>query len=258
MMGEVWSDARTVAPFLNGIPSLVNFDLYHAINTIVQSQTDTLNLVKQYQEIRDLYKSVNPGYIDATFINNHDFERVLSFMQGDVKRAKLAAAILLTLPGTPYLYYGEELGMLGKMPGEFVREPFLWDQEGIDPLQTSWVKAEYSTSKTVTPLKAQLSDPESMFSYYSKWISYRNRSLILSKGEMRPMRERRLEIVGFVRSCQDAERLVLHNISDVEVTILTSSLEGFDEMDFSTDQASTLSETELRVPSGASVILKKG
>ena len=87
--------------------------------------------------------------------------RLLTELKGDQNKARMAASLLLTLPGTPYLYYGEEIGMVGDKlktyedffgPDAYVREPFIWDLDKKDPMQTSWEKPEFSTDKTVVPL----------------------------------------------------------------------------------------------------------
>ena len=54
----------------------------------------------------------NPGAQSVRFLNNHDTVRVASQLD-DEKREKLAATLLMTLPGTPMVYYGEEIGMRG-------------------------------------------------------------------------------------------------------------------------------------------------
>ena len=58
-------------------------------------------------------------------INNHDMDRVVT-RYGSIEKAKLAASLMLTLPGTPFIYYGDELGQLGKTPDDNRREPFDW------------------------------------------------------------------------------------------------------------------------------------
>jgi glycosidase len=54
----------------------------------------------------------------APFLTNHDQVRAMRALSGDVDEAKLAAAILLALPGTPFLYYGEEIGLQGGAPSD--------------------------------------------------------------------------------------------------------------------------------------------
>ncbi|MEX2233019.1 MAG: alpha-amylase family glycosyl hydrolase, partial [Cyclobacteriaceae bacterium] len=147
LVGEVWSEAKVVAPYLQGLPSLFNFDLGYAITDVGKAGKDSLGLVQRYKDIRDYYKSITDDYLDATFIKNHDQTRLLTELGGDINKAKMAAALLLTMPGTPYLYYGEEIGMLGDKlssyedqfgPDAFVREPYVWNEGDKDKMQTSW------------------------------------------------------------------------------------------------------------------------
>ncbi|MGH7445129.1 MAG: alpha-amylase family glycosyl hydrolase, partial [Longimicrobiales bacterium] len=72
-----------------------------------------------------------PDHRWGVFIRNHDQTRTLTDMGGDVARVKLAAALQLTLPGLPFIYYGEELGMTGhKSHGDIrLRTPMQWALE---------------------------------------------------------------------------------------------------------------------------------
>ena len=83
LVGEVWSDSKTVAPYLKGLPSLFNFDLGYAITNVAYSGKDTIGLVKKYKDISDYYKSITTEYLDATFIKNHDQTRLLTELKGD-------------------------------------------------------------------------------------------------------------------------------------------------------------------------------
>jgi glycosidase len=91
LVGEVWSDAKTVAPYLKGLPSLFNFDLGYAITNVANSEVDTIGLVKKYKEISDYYKSITRDYLDATFIKNHDQSRLLKELNGDQEKSRIAA-----------------------------------------------------------------------------------------------------------------------------------------------------------------------
>ena len=65
------------------------------------------DLISRLIKQREVFKSATEDYQDAIFLSNHDQNRVMSNFKVDLKKAKMAASILLTLPGTPYVYYGE-------------------------------------------------------------------------------------------------------------------------------------------------------
>jgi alpha-amylase len=267
-VGEVWSQSKEVAPYLKGLPSLFNFDLGYAITQVAAIGKDTINLVQKYKDIRDFYKSITTDYLDATFVKNHDQTRILTELKGDVNKAKMTAAMLLTMPGTPYIYYGEEIGMLGDKlstyadqfgPDAFVREPFVWDEDKKDKMQTAWEEARYSTDKSVVPYSKQRDDDQSLFNFYSKMIRYRNGSKALTYGDIDHAGLEVDEIVSFIRKHEDQEVLVLHNVSDVEVTInLTEKIARFTEIDYDSQGGRiALDGGELRIPAYTTVILKQ-
>ena len=266
LVGEVWMQAKEVAPYLKGLPSLFNFDIGYAIMADVQAGKDTVGFVKKYKEISDYYASVNKDFLDATFIKNHDQIRLLSELKGNIDKSKMAAGILLTLPGTPYLYYGEEIGMLGDKvmsyetimgPDIYIREPFVWDDAGKDKMQTHWMDAKLSTDQTVVPYSKQKDDATSVYNFYKRFIRYRNSSDVLTFGNIDFSPISQQELISFIRSYDGKKLLVLHNISDVEVTVnLGEELKDFDEIDFDSKSSVKLKERELTVPAYSSIVLK--
>jgi alpha-amylase len=266
LVGEVWSDSKTVAPYLKGLPSLFNFDLGYAITQVASSGLDTIGLVKKYKDISDYYKSITTEYLDATFIKNHDQTRLLTELKGDLNKARMAASLLLTLPGTPYLYYGEEIGMVGDKlktyedffgPDAYVREPFIWDVDKKDPAQTTWEKPEFSTDKTVVPFSRQKDDEGSLYNFYKNLILYRNTSLPLTKGEIDYSGISVSEIVSFKRKFSNQEELVLHNVSDVEVTVkLLTENEKFDKPVYQSRPDTKIQDGEITLPAYSTLILK--
>ena len=257
LVGEVWSNAKDVAPYLKGLPALFNFDMGYAITSVVNAGMDTIGLIKRYKEISDYYGSVTTEYIDATFLKNHDQNRILSELGDDQKKMRVAAGILMTLPGTPYLYYGEEIGMKGRKPDEYIREPFIWDSGIGVAMQTSWEEPKYSTEQTVTPLSKQMNDPKSLYNFYKKLIHYRNGSKTLTLGAIDNTKLDIVEVVSFKRRYGEDELLILNNVSDVEVTIhLTDENEKFDAIDYDASEAATLNNGELKIPAYSTLILK--
>lgn len=254
LVGEVWSKAEDVAPYLKGLPALFNFDLGYAITSMVQAGRDTIGFVKEYKKIIDYYNASTSEYIDATFLKNHDQNRILSELKDDEEKARTAASILMTLPGTPYIYYGEEIGMKGLKPDEYIREPFLWDVAGKDPQQTRWEEPRFSTDQTVKPLAVQKSDPQSLYNFYKKWIAYRNDSEALTYGSVELAPVEMNEIISFFRVKGDDKMFVIHNISDVEVT-MPLDLDEFYRLDFSTKSGIEVRDAEIVMPAHSTAIL---
>jgi glycosidase len=254
LVGEVWSDSKTVAPYLKGLPALFNFDLGYAITGVVNAGKDTIGLVKSYKQIVDVYNASTDSYIDATFLKNHDQNRILSELGDNVDKAKMAVSILMTLPGTPYIYYGEEIGMKGMKPDEFIREPFIWDHGKNDPAQTSWEEPRYSTDQTVVPLSAQRNDEHSLYNFYKDWVASRNESDALTYGSVEPAETEIQEVISYFRVQGDDKLFILHNISDVEVTA-PIDLDEVYRLEFGTRDGIELRETEIVLPAYSTAVL---
>ena len=71
-------------------------------------------------EMSKLVETIPPGQF-GTFLTNHDQNRIMSQLKGDIGRAITAATILLTSPEVPFIYFGEEIGMSGGKPDEDIR-----------------------------------------------------------------------------------------------------------------------------------------
>ena len=197
LVGEVWADATFAAPFLSGLHSVFHFDLGKNILSAIQHQQPQF-LIENLENTYKKYQTINQ-FIDATFLTNHDQNRILSQLNGDLNQSKLAASMLFTLPGVPFIYYGEEIGMLGKKPDEYIREPILWTEQNQDSSQTKWINPQYSTSGKVKSLEVQAKDSSSIFTHYKKLISTRNQNPVLSAGEIKAFSTTNSKICSFIR-----------------------------------------------------------
>src|SRR5512137_717052 len=106
----------------------------------------------------------------SPFLTNHDQNRVISTLEGNRNKARVAASLLLTSPGMPFIYYGEEIGMEGMKPDENIRRPMQWtgDENGGFTSGKPW-RALDSKFKFVN-VAAQLDDPASLLSHYRSLI----------------------------------------------------------------------------------------
>lgn len=221
LVGEVYDKKEVVAPFLPGLPALFNFDFHY---TLIESlnKMDGMLLAKKQKEVLDFYQSITSDFIDATISSNHDQPRLLNELNSDSKKYKQAIAILMSMPGAPYIYYGEEIGMLGLKPDEQIREPFLWDIQSKDTGRTTWIKPIYSTDKTVTPLAIQKEDPSSYFNHYKKLIHLRNSSPALAIGSMElPQDSYPKSLMAYERKSEQQELFVFHNVGDITIEVTT-------------------------------------
>lgn len=210
LVAEVWDKSNVVAPYYAGFDSCFNFDLANLIMLSARGGSD-FGLARVAERFINRYAEHSDWIIDAPFLTNHDQDRVMSVLD-DVDKAKIAASVYLTLPGNPFVYYGEEIGMKGSGQDENKREPFKWyDVSG--PGQTTWRTSNFNTGAWQPSLETQQGDPDSLWSHYRRLIHLRENNLCLKVGSITPVDTGNKQVVGFLREWKDEQVLVLHNLN---------------------------------------------
>ena len=122
-VGEVFgSDATLAATYTgNQMDMVFNFEMASGFINSANGQTNSA-----IDSALTFAKQAMPSWQFATFLTNHDQDRTMSTLNGSIDKAKLAAFLLLTSPGTPFIYYGEEIGMEGEKPDPDIRRPMQW------------------------------------------------------------------------------------------------------------------------------------
>ena len=186
------------------------------------------------------------GYSDAIFLTNHDQDRVMSVLNNDMDLMKLAADIYLMLPGNPYIYYGEEIGMLGRKPDEDIRFPLKWGND----YETEWCKD--TLNMDLDSIKVQLEDKDSLLNHYKSLIAVRNSSDALSSGEMVALSMSKSLVIGQIRYTETEAVFILHNISerDCEVGFSTDD----ENLIYSTKTGYTLKSDSVIIPSKGTML----
>lgn len=172
-------------------------------------------------------------------LSNHDLARTATrYCIGETDhRAKVAAAMLLTLKGTPFIYYGEEIGMrdipirkkedvkdpIGKTFWPFhkgrdgCRSPMQWNNKKNAGFSQSdpWlpVNANYTTRNVVN----QLSDPLSLLNFFKKLIAVRKSEPALQHGDFTPLVSNPRYIMAYLRTTNQDQVMVLLNFYSKEV-----------------------------------------
>jgi alpha-amylase len=199
------------------LPMSFNFPLAAAIVKAVHDG-DSSAIAAKLQEMAELYPA---GIIDTPFLTNHDQQRVATQLGDDPARLRTAAAILLTLPGTPFLYYGEEVG-LQNGPGtqdEFKRTPMPWDGSAGGGFTTGQPWYDFAPGKETANVAAEAADPGSLLSHYRRLIQLRHASAALKKGDLKLLTpgDRSAPVLAFLRQSGKDRVLVVHNLTAGEV-----------------------------------------
>ncbi|MCT8137935.1 DUF3459 domain-containing protein [Anaerobacillus sp. CMMVII] len=251
LVGEVWDLPQVAGPYLeDGLHSTFNFDLAEDILKAVRSERGG-SVVPKLIRTLDTFERYSKDFVDSTFITNHDINRVMSELRGNKEQAKMAAALLLTLPGSPFIYYGEEIGMQGAKPDEHIREPMLW-YEGANAGQTSWIEPKYDTGVDAPSVEAQLADPNSLLQHYKTMIYLRRSQPALLFGNLAETSIREQGSLAFKREYNGEELTVIHNLSKDEINIVIEAPMG--ELIFTSHEDSTVTSDTITLPPYSTVI----
>lgn len=222
LVGEnLTGDYLKVAPYYKGLPAMFNFDAWYKLIYVLEN-SHAKWYPKDIIDMQSKFETYRSGAINATKLSNHDEDRTLSRLS-NVQQAKMAAAIMLTISGSPYLYYGEEIGMLGMKTGgdENVREPFLWEPAASDTYRTKWHTPVYSVETNVDPLSKQKMDLKSIYRVYQKFIRLRNTYPALARGTITypaNLDSYSKNFMVFYREYSGEKLMVIHNVSpDISV-----------------------------------------
>ena len=255
IVGETWTSTPAIAAYHRDahLDMSFNYPLWRALLSAITNRS-AIDLRSQLELDESAYPE---GARRGIFLSNHDHIRPatsLSPLRRDDARLGLAARLLLTLPGTPFLYYGEEIG-LPNGPGaddRAKRTPMRWtaDERGGFGPGVPW--REPSTDEPRVSVAAQRHDPDSLLHTYARMIALRAATPALSAGRARVVPGLPSSLLAFWREHEAGAVLVVANLgaaaAEVELAALglagpAVDLEGQEEV----PGVLTLPGTSLRV-----------
>lgn len=221
-IGEVWDSTEALmAYYPDQLDAYFAFEVSHAILDAVQTGASTALLAA----VLRLQESV-PSNRWAPFLRNHDQTRTLTYLQGDVDRAELAAGLLLTLPGIPFVYYGEEIGMTGDKPDPRLRTPMHWSLEPAAGFTDGVPWEPLQPDSFTANVELMDDDPNSMLNRYRRLIHLRSRNPALGAGELVPLDAGMEQVAAYLRRSGDRVVLVVANLDTTPLTGVALSSEG--------------------------------
>jgi alpha-amylase len=213
-VGEVWGKIDTLLPYYpDQLTSYFAFELADSLISAVRHGSPA-GLLGGFLKLQDHV----PQHRWSPLLSNHDGTRVMTLLGGDLAKAKLAATLLLTLPGLPFVYYGEEIGMTGDKPDERLRTPMQWRPVagGGFTTGTPWEAAQ--PDSVTTTVEAQEADPGSLLNLYRRLIHLRIENEALADGRLVPLRTSSPALVAYLRRSGAHAVLVMANLGPEAVS----------------------------------------
>lgn len=234
-VGEVFGSAREVADYYGtaGAPGLhlaFNFQFIHEREPVYTPwEADSLRRI-----VRDAEAALPPGAQPCYALGNHDRSRFVSRHNADgngLARARAATVMLLGLRNTPFLYYGEEIGMEDvDIPEDRLQDPARFRSTGRDPERTpmQWDSTPgrgFSTGVPWLPYGAgernvadEARDPDSLLSLTRRAIWLRKRTPVLTEGTYKELASP-AGVFAFERRTEGATATVAVNTSGAAVEV---------------------------------------
>lgn len=276
MVGEEWSGGSDISNrYKTGIDSLFNFPFSNkgsgTFLTAVNGK-DVAGMLKTVKGWDGIVKKNNENGIDAVFLSNHDMPRSALSFSGDLASEKAGAMLYMTLPGNPFIYYGEEVGIMGGASNDGTyRSSMPWsytDTKGRcqeTPGVADNAFEEYSPKQSV---EEQVKDKNSLFNFYKKIIDIKLTYPAIARGTITDLVDLgKGSISGYITEYNGEKLVLIYCLSDKEQTVEVPK----DKVNFSGIAAqlctqdcdsegnapqATLNGSTLTMPAGSFVVLK--
>lgn len=218
-VGEAWGDITTQLPYYpDQLTSYFTFEIEDSLLAAVRRGT-TGGMLAGYLRLQDTL----PEYRFSPILDNHDQTRDMTALGGDVAKARVAATLLLTLPGLPFVYYGEEIGMTGDKPDPRLRTPMQWAPvSGVGFTSGTPWESPQPDSLTAN-VAVENRDPGSLLNLYRRLIHLRKANPALAGGLLVPLISSSPQVEAYLRVSSGHAVLVVANLGDTVSAVTVAS-----------------------------------
>ncbi len=222
-VAEVWDGPSVIARYYS---STNCFDFTASQSGGMIASAVLQGRINQYtsyvESYLELVGDIREGAMFVPFITNHDMDRAAGFLKAGTGDMAMAANIYLLSPGSPFIYYGEELGMKGSRGGANTdanrRLAMLWgDGDTVQDPPGSTYKAQAETSAA-----EQVGDPDSLYTTYKRLLMIRKAHPEIARGDYTALKLSG-KAGGFVSEWDGSRVCVIHNVSTDSQTIHLAS-----------------------------------
>lgn len=265
MVSEVWASEQMIADYYgSGTPSMFNFDAGSAEGKLIQAaRSGKMNsLIQAMITYQEDFGGENLDYIDAPFLTNHDMGRVANALVSDEDKLKTAAGLLMMMSGSPFVYYGEEIGMKSSgTKDENKRIPMFWSAADETGMTKGPADMDSGITSSFPSVEEQLDDETSILNYYKRAIRLRNENPEIARGTVSVIDSLCEGGQAAVTKIYDGSTIgIVYNISEesTEVDLSQTELSGMEIRGYLTlnGEEITLSDDKLSMPARSICIVK--
>lgn len=224
-VGEIWEQPDVTAEYLQGDELDLAFDFYMAFAFVEAVNNGNAEIANNL--VRFAY-TTQPAFRVAPFLTNYDLNRLMTQFGNQPEKVKVAASMMLTAPGVPFIYYGEEIGMQGTAY-ELVRLPMQWSDGTNAGFSTAVPWKPVGQGWEIFNVANENNDPESILSHFRSLIQVRSENSALRTGNLSLVATGNPGLYSLLRENQEESILVLVNltgnpISSYGLSLASSSL----------------------------------
>lgn len=235
LVAEVWDSATTITSYYESdITSIFSYAYGDTSGRIALTAraAGRENIVNKFATSLEAWdagnRALNPDYIDASFLSNHDVGRIMGFIARDENKAKLSAAMNLFISGSSFIYYGEEIGMVvGAYDDPSYRAPMYWSStetaDSCSPAPGCTVPGEYPLGS----LEEQRYDDSSVYNYYRQAIAIRNALPVIARGTVTAETALNVGCVSAIRKTWNEESCII--LMNINTEAAQADLSGYSD-----------------------------
>ncbi|MBW1295086.1 glycoside hydrolase family 13 protein [Aquimarina litoralis] len=206
MVAETWAERASYLSYWN--TNKTNKDGYTSHVSSISDYALYYSMIRAFGkdgDINELYKTLAEDFVygnpenNKVFNGNHDVDRLLALLDGDVEKLKLSMVFTLTTRGIPQIYYGDEILMKNKRPDGRVRQDFPGGWK--DDKRNAFTKEGRTTEE------------EKVFNYIKTILNWRKTALSIHKGKLTHYQPRDNVYVYF-RYTENENTMIIINNSD--------------------------------------------
>ncbi len=219
-VAEVWDGEGITDLYVKAV-NCFNFASSQANGLISETaHSGDVNRYAAYLEkTQQRIQTINPEAMNIPFIANHDTDRSAGYLTTASGQAQMAANLYLLAPGSPFIYYGEEIGLRGSRGGANTdanrRLAMIWgDGDTIqDPVGSTYNKqSDYTVQK-------QKNRSDSPLTYYKRLLMIRKAHPEIARGTLTALDFSNTKAGGYMCTWQGRSVIVLHNTTSQKATL---------------------------------------